>query len=174
MIAQLWWPGGLVCLGPMGCDNQRGSSWETTCPRARSARLSEEDAYLLVQELWPGRQASGLAHLLNLPEGLSRDTGQWTQSLCFLVDSLLPTGVFQKGAHTLVWCLGFCGCCQQAALHSLALMTSMAYVHGSHRTQPMEKLFLNSYHPLDEEETTVLVAQSFRKEVCWLTLIATA
>lgn len=68
--------GGCVILGPIRCNNGGDSSWQATTPRALRRQqtethpsLSENEAYLLFQELWTEGQASGLAHR-KVSEGL--------------------------------------------------------------------------------------------------------
>lgn len=81
------------------------SSWQTTAPRALHRQqaethlsLSNKEAYLLVQNLWPDGQASALPHLQWPTELLPGNGGWWRQSSCSA--SALPqiTSTLQKRA----------------------------------------------------------------------------
>lgn len=65
------------------------------------------EAYFLVQELWPEREASELTHVWWPKEVLSENIGQWMQVLCVPSSSLLLTGISQRGVHTLSGTLVF-------------------------------------------------------------------
>lgn len=60
--------GGVCSWAPQDCNNGGDSPWQATTPKApprqqteTHPRLSEKEACLLFQELWPEGQASGLA-----------------------------------------------------------------------------------------------------------------
>ena len=86
--------------------------------------LSEKEACLHIQKLWPVGQASGLVLLQGTMERVSGNGGQWTQSLFSLSASLQLTRIFQKGAYTLRWCPNFSGYCQGTLLYHLNASTN--------------------------------------------------
>lgn len=74
-----------------------------------------------------------LAHL-GSTELLSRNRGQWMQSLYSLSTSFQFASIFQKGTYELLQCPDCCHCCQGTPLHCLTLVDRGAYGPGFHRT----------------------------------------
>lgn len=127
----------MACYHPRHCRDSK----------LKHSGLSKKEAYLLVQALWPEEQASSSAHLgayrVALRERRQVDA-TFTFSPC-LVPQL--ASISQKGAYTLVWRPDFCGCCQGALLHHLALVAHGAYTRGSHRTVTNRERVLKQLPP---------------------------
>lgn len=99
---------------------------------------------MLVLELRPEGQASGLAHVRRPIDGLSGKGGWWTPCLPSFSASLRLVSISQKGIQTLIGCPDSCRCCKVTSLDRLAVVADRLMSHTG--LSPTEKEFLTVYH----------------------------
>lgn len=75
------------------------------------------------------------------------------ESFCSWSNGSIIIDVTQKEASMPVCCPIFCDCFQGTILYCLTLVSSGAYIHGSHRTVT-KGVFLNTYHIQAWQEVT--------------------
>lgn len=114
---------GLWLWVPGDCNNQ-AQFFTDSRPQGTAGIADWSESPVILRK----GQTSSLAHLKGPLEVW------WKQS--FLSPSALPqlTNVFQKDAYALTWCPDCFGCCQEASLQCLTMVTSAVYPHKSHRT----------------------------------------